>query len=94
MTSVTEDFLNIKSKSHEEKIEKADHQNLKLCPLKDSWKDKHTGRKYLQHVCEKGTVYRIYKTLTISIIRLCSKEQTTQYKNGQKMWTDISQRKI
>lgn len=60
-TSVTEDFLNIKSISHEEKIEKADHQNLKLCPLKDSCKDKRqTGRKYLQHVCEKGTVYRIY----------------------------------
>lgn len=77
----------------EKKFGKLDHIKLNNPALQDTllseWKDKlHTWGKYFQnHISEKGSVHRIYKTQNITM-----KRQTTQLRKDNNIHPCTSQR--
>ena len=81
-----------KAQSTGEKLENLDFINSKIFyASKDTrkWKNNlHNDRLFVNHVSFNGLKSRICKTITTT-----TKRQTTQLKNGQRTWIDISPKK-
>lgn len=74
MTCIAQDFLNTKSKSRKEKVEKVCHQHLKLLLFEEQLKT-HDREKILTNIYVKKKLYTEYISHTIPI-RIHIKEQS------------------